>query len=74
MKKIIFCFILFYNFLFAQTTTPEFYERQMSVLRNLDIDPSFISDLAFVQSQQDLRSKHAPTLIDGIQNFSKLLL
>ncbi|EDO6951189.1 transglycosylase SLT domain-containing protein [Campylobacter coli] len=72
MKKIIFCFILFYNFLFAQTTTPEFYERQMSVLRNLDIDPSFISDLAFVQSQQDLRSKHAPTLIDGIQNFSKV--
>ncbi|MPA80490.1 LysM peptidoglycan-binding domain-containing protein [Campylobacter coli] len=72
MKKIILCFILFYNFLFAQTLTPEFYERQTNVLRNLDIEPSFISDLVFMQTQQDLKSKHAPTLIDGIQNFSKV--
>ncbi|EAJ2878962.1 LysM peptidoglycan-binding domain-containing protein [Campylobacter coli] len=72
MKKIILCFILFYNFLFAQTLTPEFYERQTNVLRNLDIEPSFISDLVFIQTQQDLKSKHAPTLIDGIQNFSKV--
>lgn len=72
MKKILLCFILYCNFIFAQTNTPEFYERQINVLRNLDIESSFISDLIFVQSQQDLKSKHAQTLIDGMKNFSKV--
>lgn len=44
----------------------------MNVLRNLDINPSFISDLIFVQTQQDIKSKHAQTLIDSMQNFSKV--
>ncbi|ECB9849068.1 lytic transglycosylase domain-containing protein [Campylobacter jejuni] len=72
MKKILLCFLICFNFLFAQINTPEFYERQMNVLRNLDINPSFISDLIFVQTQQDIKSKHAQTLIDSMQNFSKV--
>lgn len=43
----------------------------MNVLRNLDINPSFISDLIFVQTQQDIKSKHAQTLIDSMQKFFK---
>ncbi|WP_218991549.1 lytic transglycosylase domain-containing protein, partial [Campylobacter jejuni] len=72
MKKILLYFLICFNFLFAQINTPEFYERQMNVLRNLDINPSFISDLIFVQTQQDIKSKHAQTLIDSMQNFSKV--
>ncbi|HEH4028263.1 TPA: lytic transglycosylase domain-containing protein, partial [Campylobacter jejuni] len=72
MKKNLLCFLICFNFLFAQINTPEFYERQMNVLRNLDINPSFISDLIFVQTQQDIKSKHAQTLIDSMQNFSKV--
>lgn len=72
MKKILLCFLIGFNFLFAQINSPEFYERQMNVLRNLDISPSFISDLIFMQTEQDLKSKHTQTLIDGMQNFSKL--
>ncbi|MBM0636941.1 transglycosylase SLT domain-containing protein [Campylobacter sp. VicNov18] len=74
MKKIALCFFAFCALLFAQINTPEFYERQMNVLRNLDIDPSFIRDLVFVQTQQDLKSKHTQSLIDGIQKFSEVSL
>ncbi|TKX32281.1 lytic transglycosylase domain-containing protein [Campylobacter aviculae] len=72
MKKIILFFLFSFNFLFAQINTPEFYERQINILRDLDIKSDFISSLVFVQSQQDLKSKHAQTLIDGMQNFSKI--
>ncbi len=30
MKKILLCFLICFNFLFAQINTPEFYERQMN--------------------------------------------
>ncbi|AXP08754.1 transglycosylase SLT domain-containing protein [Campylobacter hepaticus] len=72
MKKISLCFIFFYTFVFAQMSTPEFYDRQMNILRNLDIHPSFISDLVFIQTQQDLKSKHTQSLINSMQNFSQL--
>ncbi|MBZ7939164.1 MULTISPECIES: lytic transglycosylase domain-containing protein [Campylobacter] len=71
MRKIL-LLLFFFNFLFAQINTPEFYERQIKILRDLDIESNFISNLVFVQSQQDIKSKHTKTLIDGMQNFSKI--
>ncbi|TKX31980.1 lytic transglycosylase domain-containing protein [Campylobacter estrildidarum] len=72
MKKILFFIFLTFNFLFSQVNSPEFYEKQIKILRDLDIESNFISSLVFVQSQQDIKSKHTKTLIDGIQEFSKI--
>ena len=72
MKKILFFLILAFNAIFAQTYTSEYYEKQAQILRNLDIDPSFMSDLIFVQIREELESKHSGVLVNSIQNFSKV--
>ena len=71
MRKFLLAFMAFCCLALAQNS-PEFYERQINILRNLDINPSFISDLIFVQTGEDLKLKHSQTLIDGVSNFSKL--
>lgn len=72
MKKIFILTFIFFEILIARTYTPEYYEKQIQVLRNLDINPSFISDLIFFQTRNDLESKHSGVLIDSIKNFSKI--
>ncbi len=71
MKKICFFLSFILSTLFAQTYTPEHYEKQAQILRNLDIDPSFMSDLIFVQIREDLESKHSSVLIKAMQDFYK---
>lgn len=72
MKKIVFIFIITFNCLFAQIYTPEYYKKQVDVLRNLDIDPTFIKDLNFIQSKDDLKNKHSQVLLDSMKNFSNI--
>ena len=72
MKKILFFLILAFNAIFAHTYTSEYYEKQAQILGNLDIDPSFMSDLIFVQIREELESKHSGVLVNSIQNFSKV--
>ncbi|MCX2682373.1 transglycosylase SLT domain-containing protein [Campylobacter sp. MIT 21-1685] len=72
MKKICVLLILSYSLSFAQVYTSEHYEKQLSILRNLDIQPYFISDLIFVKMKGDLETKHSKVLLDSVQNFSKL--
>ncbi|MBK1972182.1 transglycosylase SLT domain-containing protein [Campylobacter sp. TTU-622] len=72
MKKIIFALIVTLNYLFAQIYTPEYYKKQVDILRNLDIDPTFIKDLNFFQSKDDLENKHSQVLLDSMKNFSAI--
>ncbi|EIR8930682.1 transglycosylase SLT domain-containing protein [Campylobacter upsaliensis] len=71
MKKIILILLLLTS-VFSQTYAPEHYEKQVQILRHLDIDPSFMSDLIFVEVRKDLESKHAGVLVNSVQNFSKI--
>ena len=70
MKKILLFLVFAFNLVFAYV--PEYYEKQAQILRNLDIDPSFMSNLFFVQIKEELESKHSGVLIKSIQEFSKV--
>ncbi|KAA6233656.1 LysM peptidoglycan-binding domain-containing protein [Campylobacter sp. LR291e] len=72
MKKLICALLLSVSCAFSQIYAPEHYENQLNVLRNLDIHPSFISDVIFVEARTDIESKHSKTLINSVQNFTKL--
>lgn len=70
MKKILLFLVFTFNLVFAYV--PEYYEKQAQILRNLDIDPSFMSNLFFVQIKEELESKHSGVLVNSIQEFSKV--
>lgn len=71
MKKI-FLILLLYSIAFSQTLSPEHYQKQVDILRNLDIDPSFMSDLVFVEQREELEFKHSGVLINAMSNFSQV--
>ena len=56
----------------ANVFSPEYYKRQIEVLRELDIESNYISDLVFVQSKDDIKRVHSRTLsvsMDGFYEF-----
>lgn len=58
--------------LFANVFTPEYYKNQIEVLRELDIESNYISDLVFVQSKDSIKRTHSRTLsvsMDGFYEF-----
>lgn len=71
MKKI-FLILFLCSLAFSQTLSPEHYQKQVNILRNLDIEPSFISDLVFVEQREELESKHSGVLINAMSNFSQV--
>jgi len=64
--------LLVLEFSLAQIYSPEHYQKQIDVLRNLDIEANFISDLIFAQLRNDLESKHSSALIKAVQNSYKI--
>lgn len=72
MKKIYAVLMMSFSLTFAQIYTLEHYEKQLNVLRNLDIQPHFISDLAFIEMKKELKAKHSQVLLNSVQNFLKL--
>lgn len=70
MKKIFLA--LLFGMTFSQALSPEHYQKQVEILRNLDIDPSFMSNSIFVWQRQELESKHAGVLIRAMGKFSQI--
>lgn len=73
MKKI-FCFLcVLFSWGSSQTLGPEHYQKQIEILRNLDIDPRFMSDVVFVEQRAALGLKHSGVLIRALSHFSQVI-
>ncbi|WP_410002937.1 transglycosylase SLT domain-containing protein [Campylobacter volucris] len=73
MKNKIFCLIiLFYTHLYALQTSPEHYSQQAQILRNLDIEPSYLSDVIFLEFKESSIDIHSKTLVDTMREFYKI--
>lgn len=59
--------------LFASVFSPEYYEKQMRILRNLDIEPSFLSDLVFIESKESIKSVHSSVLTRSVEEFKEFI-
>ncbi|MCR6590585.1 peptidoglycan-binding LysM:Lytic transglycosylase, catalytic (SLT family) [Campylobacter insulaenigrae] len=72
-KKIIF-FLLFFvhTHLVALQTSPEYYHQQMQILRNLDIEPNYLSDMVFLEFKESSMEIHSKTLVDTMREFYKI--
>lgn len=73
MKKsvFIFFFVIFSN-LQALQFTPEHYTQQAQILRNLDIEPNYLSDMFFLEFKESSIDMHSKTLVDTMREFYKL--
>ena len=56
------CATLCANVTFANVFTPEYYKNQIEVLRKLDIESNYISDVVFVESKNNIKRVHSKTL------------
>ncbi|WP_411266487.1 lytic transglycosylase domain-containing protein [Campylobacter volucris] len=73
MKNKIFCLIiLFCTHLYALQTSPEHYSQQAQILRNLDIEPSYLSDVIFLEFKESSIDMHSKTLVDTMREFYKI--
>ncbi|TXE86286.1 LysM peptidoglycan-binding domain-containing protein [Campylobacter volucris] len=73
IKNKIFCLIiLFYTHLYALQTSPEHYSQQAQILRNLDIEPSYLSDVIFLEFKESSIDIHSKTLVDTMREFYKI--
>ncbi len=64
-NKIIFSLLFFiHSYLFALQTSPEYYNQQAQILRNLDIEPSYLSDMIFLEFKESSMEIQLKTLID----------
>lgn len=72
MKKILLFLVFVLESVFAQAYTPEHYQKQIQILRSLDINSSFMSDLIFTQIREDSKSEHSKILENSIREFSKV--
>lgn len=59
--------------LLANVFTPEYYKSQIQVLRQLDIESNYISDLVFVESAVNIRRIHERTLSASHSDFYEFL-
>ncbi len=71
--KILFLIFFTFTFSFAHVFAPEYYQKQLEILRNLDIDSSYISDLIFLQNKGDMKRLHARSLITSAQSYYDLI-
>lgn len=73
IKNKIFCLIiLFCTHLYALQTSPEHYSQQAQILRNLDIEPSYLSDAIFLEFKESSIDIHSKTLVDTMREFYKI--
>ncbi|MBF7048202.1 transglycosylase SLT domain-containing protein [Campylobacter volucris] len=73
IKNKIFCLIiLFCTHLYALQTSPEHYSQQAQILRNLDIEPSYLSDVIFLEFKESSIDMHSKTLVDTMREFYKI--
>lgn len=63
LKKFILACALALTQLFASEYINDHYEKQLMVLRNLDIQSSYISDLVFLEKKDELKKIHSDMLI-----------
>lgn len=75
MKKNFLFFILVLLCLNAKALqfTPEHYTQQAQILRNLDIEASYLSDMIFLEFKESSMDMHSKTLVDTmriLQNYS----
>ncbi|MCW1360863.1 lytic transglycosylase domain-containing protein [Campylobacter sp. US33a] len=61
MKKILSILTIAFS-IKAAIFTPEHYQKQVDILRNLDIDPSYMSDLIFLEDKNLLENTHGGNL------------
>ncbi|TQR31901.1 lytic transglycosylase [Campylobacter sp. MIT 99-7217] len=73
MKKSMIVFLIFVQFLVANSFSPEYYERQMKILRSLDIEPSFIGDLNFIESRDNLKKLYSSVLRHSVNGFYEFI-
>lgn len=71
-NKILCLIILFYTHLYALQTSPEHYSQQAQILRNLDIEPSYLSDAIFLEFKESSIDIHSKTLVDTMREFYKI--
>lgn len=71
-NKILCLIILFYTHLYALQTSPEHYSQQAQILRNLDIEPSYLSDAIFLEFKESSIDMHSKTLVDTMREFYKI--
>lgn len=67
------CATLCANLTFANVFTPEYYKNQIEVLRKLDIESNYISDLVFVESKSDIKRVHSKTLSVSSSEFYEFI-
>ncbi|MBX2079376.1 transglycosylase SLT domain-containing protein [Campylobacter peloridis] len=74
MKKVFLFFILIILCLNAKALqfTPEHYTQQAQILRNLDINPSYLSDMVFLEFKESSINIHSRTLVDTMREFYKI--
>ncbi|WP_291952605.1 lytic transglycosylase domain-containing protein [Campylobacter sp.] len=72
-NKIIFSLLFFiHSYLFALQTSPEYYNQQAQILRNLDIEPSYLSDMIFLEFKESSMEIQLKTLIDTMREFYEI--
>ncbi|MBF7046168.1 transglycosylase SLT domain-containing protein [Campylobacter volucris] len=71
-NKILCLIILFCTHLYALQTSPEHYSQQAQILRNLDIEPSYLSDAIFLEFKESSIDMHSKTLVDTMREFYKI--
>ncbi|ACM63983.1 lytic transglycosylase domain-containing protein [Campylobacter lari] len=74
MKKSFLFFILVLLCLNAKALqfTPEHYTQQAQILRNLDIEASYLSDMIFLEFKESSMDMHSKTLVDTMREFYKI--
>ncbi|TXE81553.1 LysM peptidoglycan-binding domain-containing protein [Campylobacter peloridis] len=74
MKKNFLFFVLILLCLNAKALqfTPEHYTQQAQILRNLDINPSYLSDMVFLEFKESSINIHSRTLVDTMREFYKI--
>ncbi|HJE66193.1 lytic transglycosylase domain-containing protein [Campylobacter avium] len=71
--RILSIFFFLLSLSFANSFSPEYHQKQLEILRNLDIDSAYISDLVFVDNKEELKSLHSKSLIHSAQNYYEFI-
>mgnify|MGYP004619792597 FL=1 len=72
MRFLFFLFILS-SCALANVFSPEYYENQAKVLRKLDIQTNYISDLVFVESKESIKKLHSRTLAHSTSEYYEFI-
>lgn len=68
MKKSIIVLFLLYSSSFA-LFTPSYYNKQVQILRKLDINPNYLASSAFLQNIESLEEVHSGALLSSLKEF-----